>query len=436
VKRTLTRFLLGCSVAFVVLLAPPAALAIDEFTVPTANSRPGGITVGPDGALWFTEENGHKIGRITTGGSITEFPIPHNPAFPPSPQEITAGPDGALWFTEFGANPPKIGRITGDGTITECNLPPGSGPDGITTGPDRRIWFTQNGTNKIGVLDPSAANPCATIAEYPLRTGFKPGDITTGPDGRLWFTESEAHQIGAITTAGDITEFSLPAGTDPSGIAASGASLWFTQFGAAKIGRISTVGALTGEFGTGSGPSGIAFGPPGDDALWFTETLANKIGRMTTSGSLTEFAIPTASSEPGEIVLGPDRALWFTEFVGNKIGRIVPSSPGAGGGGGGAAAGAGGGGGGSIPTPAHLDVLAPIPGLDSSQSTKKSKRKCRVPKVRGLSVRRAKKKLRRARCRYKIRGKGRIVSTSPRAGKRTSKTVRVRAKRKRRGGRR
>src|SRR6185436_7692435 len=34
-----------------------------EFDVPTPNSSPWGITVGPDGALWFTELVGGKIGR-------------------------------------------------------------------------------------------------------------------------------------------------------------------------------------------------------------------------------------------------------------------------------------------------------------------------------------------------------------------------------------
>jgi streptogramin lyase len=60
------------------------------------------ITAGPDGNLWFTE-NG-KIGKITTGGTITEYggSLSH-------PHGITAGPDGNLWFTEFGNG--KIGRI-------------------------------------------------------------------------------------------------------------------------------------------------------------------------------------------------------------------------------------------------------------------------------------------------------------------------------------
>ncbi len=46
--------------------------------VPTAQSRPLGITAGPGGNLWFTENgsiNGvSKIGRISPSGTITEFP--------------------------------------------------------------------------------------------------------------------------------------------------------------------------------------------------------------------------------------------------------------------------------------------------------------------------------------------------------------------------
>jgi virginiamycin B lyase len=62
--------------------------------------------------LWFTEHNGNKIGRITTAGVITEFPIPTAGS---TPWGITAGPDGALWFAESNAN--KIGRITTAGGV-------------------------------------------------------------------------------------------------------------------------------------------------------------------------------------------------------------------------------------------------------------------------------------------------------------------------------
>ena len=50
--------------------------------------------------------DGNNFGRITTAGVVTEFAIP-TPS--PKPYGITAGPDGALWFTEY--NGTKIGRL-------------------------------------------------------------------------------------------------------------------------------------------------------------------------------------------------------------------------------------------------------------------------------------------------------------------------------------
>jgi virginiamycin B lyase len=60
---------------------------------------------GPDGNLWFAENQG-DIGRITPHGDIIEIKVPTRNAFP---MGITAGPDGALWFTERDGN--AIGRL-------------------------------------------------------------------------------------------------------------------------------------------------------------------------------------------------------------------------------------------------------------------------------------------------------------------------------------
>jgi streptogramin lyase len=61
---------------------PARAQTVTEFPIPTASSLPSGITMGPDGNLWFTETSGNKIGRITTAGVITEFAIPTITAVP------------------------------------------------------------------------------------------------------------------------------------------------------------------------------------------------------------------------------------------------------------------------------------------------------------------------------------------------------------------
>jgi hypothetical protein len=52
----------------------PRPGVITEFPA-TPHSGLQDITVGPDGNLWFTELGGHRIGRITMAGVITDFPV-------------------------------------------------------------------------------------------------------------------------------------------------------------------------------------------------------------------------------------------------------------------------------------------------------------------------------------------------------------------------
>ncbi|WP_220447644.1 virginiamycin B lyase family protein [Nonomuraea diastatica] len=107
-----------------------------------------GITLGPDGALWFVEIGAGQVGRIDTAGAISEFALPDREA---RPHAIVTGPDGALWFTEWAAG--RLGRITIDGVIDHHPLPRlpddlAHGPDGVregephglTVGPDGAIW--------------------------------------------------------------------------------------------------------------------------------------------------------------------------------------------------------------------------------------------------------------------------------------------------------
>jgi len=66
-------------------------------------SRPRDITVGADGALWFTNQgslwfpklNKNPIGRITVTGAISSYPV----AGLRSAFAIVAGRNNSLWFT-------------------------------------------------------------------------------------------------------------------------------------------------------------------------------------------------------------------------------------------------------------------------------------------------------------------------------------------------
>ena len=67
-----------------------------------------------DGALWFSEAAGNRVGRITMDGKVTEFPIPSHDS---QPRAMTTHPDGSIWFVETSTN--ALGRIDRDGNITE-----------------------------------------------------------------------------------------------------------------------------------------------------------------------------------------------------------------------------------------------------------------------------------------------------------------------------
>ena len=91
------RLLAGLALVLAMPAASAAAATILEFPIPTKSSRAITIAPGPDGAMWFAEAAGNKIGRITTAGEVTEFTVPTPDS---APGQINPGADGAMWFTE------------------------------------------------------------------------------------------------------------------------------------------------------------------------------------------------------------------------------------------------------------------------------------------------------------------------------------------------
>jgi virginiamycin B lyase len=315
------------------------------------------IAATRDGAAWFTEGllaqgglvgNG-RIGEVSPDGRMTYFPVPMKPSTSNQvfgvPFGIAAGPDGAFWFTV--ANGSYIGRITSSGKVTQYPIRPPAGgfqpafraasqtagiygllcPSGITLGPDGAMWFTDPIGARIGRITLSGK---VTEFEIPSAGSF-PMLITSGPDGALWFTEVGSlfeeggrDQIGRITTNGQITEYPLPKPAIPIAIAAgSDGALWFTEQN--KIGRITTSGSIT-EYRVPTMEPGfwdIAAGP--DGALWFTNIGGQLIGRITTRGRIDEYRLPSGMNggEAGAgitITAGRGRFLWFG---GNMIGKIT-----------------------------------------------------------------------------------------------------------------
>ena len=241
-----------------------------------------GITAGPDGALWVTDQFNRQILRLSTSGRYRGFPLSHFA----TPAGITEGPDGALWFTAGFDSTAEIGRITTSGQITTYDV--GEGADGITTGPDGALWFCETSIDTIGRI---TTDGNVTSYSKGITPGSAPLSIAAGPDGALWFTESVGGRIGRITTAGEVTEYSrgITPTEEPSGIAAGpDGAMWFTEFESyesysvrnSKIGRITMQGVVTeySKIDPASQPTGIAQGRKGD--LWFVESGTDELGRL------------------------------------------------------------------------------------------------------------------------------------------------------------
>jgi virginiamycin B lyase len=252
---------------------------------PAAALTPARIAVGPDGALWYTVQEG-GIARMTTTGDVTRYAL----QTAGRTAGIAAGPDGAMWFTMPDAD--LVGRITAPtddevaggatrGQATTFALPAGSAPDDVVLGADSALWFTEPGTNAIGRVVPAPRAPAITHAPLPT-AGGAPSRLTVGPDERIWFSAPGTHRLGRIDAAGGVVELPLP-----------------------------------GTVGT---PGDVAAAP--DGALWFVDAGGGRdaLGRITPAGEVTRAELPDPQGALGDLVRGADGDLRYTR-AGARIGR-------------------------------------------------------------------------------------------------------------------
>jgi streptogramin lyase len=329
----------------------------------SANSNPDGITIGPDGHIWFTEFSGPGgssfqdvgpggVGRVNDDGSVTELVGGKTPGFDRQggPEAITTGPDRRLWFAEY-LDPGRFGIVI-EGKVSEstagvrpgftANSSPGSSPDGLTTGPGGSVWFTE-------YTDPGGLGEVVNGTVHELRGGVTrgfsadrgPASVTRGADGHIWFTEQNGPGgVGRVNDDGSVTELTggvtrgFTKDAHPLGITTGpDGHIWFTEQsgGVGRVNDDGTVSELTGGLTPGfskpSRPYFITTGP--DRHLWFTEYgNPGRLARINDDGSVSEFTTGvtpgfSANAGPTGITSGPDGRIWFAEYDRSGIGRIT-----------------------------------------------------------------------------------------------------------------
>lgn len=128
-----------------------------RFPLP-AGSLAGSLASGGDGAIWFTDFGKNAVGRMTLGGTLTEYPAPHaiaQPAYGES--QITEACDGALWFAESDSG--NVARVDVSGAIHEVAMPSAQGyPDAVSAMPPgtpscpRTVWVGEGRANQLAAI--------------------------------------------------------------------------------------------------------------------------------------------------------------------------------------------------------------------------------------------------------------------------------------------
>jgi virginiamycin B lyase len=210
---------------------------LTEWTVPAsaAGASPNGLVVA-DGIVWFTDSPGNRIGRLDPStGAFTMYDVPTADGWPLG---ITVGPDGNIWFVERSAA--IVARMTPDGTFTEWPLVDGAFPNRIVVGPDGALWFTELRSNQMGRITTSGHLTEFPVAQAPADAGGPVG-ITVGPDGALYaalFKVGGPDYVARFDEAGNVTR-AWPA---PGAliVASSQGAVWATDAFADTVTRIRT----------------------------------------------------------------------------------------------------------------------------------------------------------------------------------------------------
>jgi virginiamycin B lyase len=134
----------------------PATGSITEFPTFTNAAQRGisqSVAAGADGDVWFDNINAAVIGHMTTAGKATVERLPDGRY---KPTALVPGPDGKMWF--FDQQKPAIVRLSAQGQPADVvSLPGGSNQyvfgTALAADGGSHIWFAEPAAKKIGRID-------------------------------------------------------------------------------------------------------------------------------------------------------------------------------------------------------------------------------------------------------------------------------------------
>lgn len=257
---------------------------------PTVIARGLEFPEGPvwhDGALLVTEIKSGQISRWRPGAGDSTEVVAHVGG---GPNGAVVGPDGALYVTQNGGGmsitktTPGIMRIDlADGSseyvTTEIGGLALGAPNDLVVGPDGRLWFTDpNGSD-----DPSANDNPGRLFAYDLDTGTGelirelgpvfPNGIAFDAEGRLVWTESFSRKV-MVDDGGDVTcLIELPNRSWPDGFCVGAGGELYVASTFAHCVSVIRDGEVVDRLMCGDGMvTNCCFGGAGGTTLFITDS--------------------------------------------------------------------------------------------------------------------------------------------------------------------
>ncbi|HUA10362.1 MAG TPA: hypothetical protein VMA98_13930 [Candidatus Acidoferrales bacterium] len=289
--------------------------------------EPYGITKGPDGNIWFTDQGTSTLYAInpnSPGSNLYSYTIGEDYLF-----DVASGSDGALWVSDQEVGGLSVGgvdRVTTSGAIAEYPYTASTiTPAGLASNPyDGTLILADETSGGIFTVDMGGQ-----FTRLPFEPSGTPSQVTYAPTDEVWFAENGYVGGCSIASCSSPTETVVPNGDNAQYIAyGSDGNIYFTAYGSGApfIGWFnpSSPGTINQiALASNATPLGIVAGA--DNAMWFVDPGTNTIGEVSlATHSVTTFPIPTADAYPQEITVGPDGSLWFTENGAGKIGHVIP----------------------------------------------------------------------------------------------------------------
>jgi virginiamycin B lyase len=173
--------------------------AVTVYPVPAPDSNPNTAAFDRRGVLWFTGAGG-SYGRLDPAtGRVDAWPAARGGgiATASGPYGITVTPDGVVWFVSLRGG--YLGRVDPEsGALTVIDPPTrNSGTRRVWSDSRGRLWITESFASKLAMYDPSTGR----WREW-LMPGVGTGDRTGHPyavcvdgDDKVWLTDFSTNTL-------------------------------------------------------------------------------------------------------------------------------------------------------------------------------------------------------------------------------------------------